>query len=839
MLFYTPLSFLFLNHLIFLYQLVLILSSSPPHKYYGSPWPPSALERATNLVSNMTLAEKLSLLQGDEKGNGYAGHLPSIARLNIPEFNLEDGPQGVADGLLYVTAFPSSLTMAQTWNSTIAYLYGNAMGQEQYNKGTTILLGPGTNIARVPWNGRLYEYYSEDPYVSSQIVSSHIRGIQDNNISACVKHFLANSQEYQRGNEDALISYRTLHELYLPAYLAASAAGAGSYMVGTNKVNNYENSANQYTINALFNAGFQGFLMTDWAGIMVPNASAAAIAGTSVEMPKGYQYQYLPEYLANGTITETIIDNLVIRVLTTAAALGLLDTPSNQTYRNIHANVTNDEHILLARDIASEAIVLLKNNPIMFNNRNQSLLPLPSPNNPNLTQILPKGIAIIGDSAYGTANTVVGCGSGQVQLPYVSSVYEAFIEQYIIAQNTSRINNNCSVYSGTDFFQNGAPCESVSGTTIEEASTACCSMCINTVGCNAWSIVQGANCPGQSVPNPNQCFLKPNTEGYKSNPSVTSGVCANYPSDTLNIVYDSGTNLTRVEEIATMVDIVIVLVDIPTSNDPASPNCEGMDRLNLSLPVPEELIINTTVMNNPNVIVIIRSGGPVLMPWINNVPTVLQAGLSGQEAGNAVLNVLIEGKKNPGGKLTISYPPAEDLTWLQTEEQYPGIYNSTDNFWHTNYIEGLYVGYKYYDSMNIEPLFPFGHGLSYSSFNYSELVINEIMNSTNNITITFNLCVENFNNAISATEVVQLYVSYPPEAQEPPQLLRGFEKVLFTSDGDGCKMVMFELTMNDILVWVDGENEGTWELVPGNYQVRIGSSSRDIRLMGNFLAVAM
>lgn len=824
------------------YFLLLLLTTSLlfSPSFGGSPWPNTAVQRAQSLVSLMNLTEKLQFLQGDEKGKGYAGHLPANDRLNIPEFNLEDGPQGVADGLTHVTAFPSALTMAQTWNLTTALLYGKAMGTEQYLKGTTILLGPGTNIARVPWNGRLYEYYSEEGYLASHFVSAVIHGVQDyNNVSVCVKHFLANSQEYQRGAEDALIDYRTLHELYLPAYLAASDAGAGSYMVGTNKVNNLENSANEYTINALFNSGFLGFLMTDWAGIMVPNASAAALAGTSVEMPIGYQYQYLPEYLANGTITETTIDNLVIRVLTTAAALGLLETPSNQSYRNISSIVTNTEHIALAKQIAAEAIILLKNDIVSSNNY-ESLLPLPSPTSVNVTNRLPKGIAIIGDSAWGQGNTVVGCGSGQVQLPYVSSVYEAFIDTYITSQNASRISTNCTVYENTDFFQNGAPCVSVSGSTSDEAIAACCSTCNETPGCNAWSIVFGANCPNQAVPNPNQCFIKPNNEGYTVHPGVTSGICSPFPPNIVNIVYDTGSNLTRVAEIVSSVDIVLALVDIPTSNDAYSPNCEGMDRLNLSLPVMEELMLNTSVQNNPHTIAVIRSGGPVLMPWINTIPTIVQAGLSGQEAGNAVASVLIEGGNPPSGKLTISYPPAEDATWLQIPEQYPGIYNSTDKFWHTNYIEGLFIGYRYYDAMNIVPLFPFGHGLGYVNFTYSNLTItnNGILNIStgSSLSLSFTVCVDTFGNVPNATEVAQLYIAFPPEAQEPPKLLRGFQKLFFVPSIP-CVNTEFTIDPSDLNIWMDGDAEGIWQVIPGSYTANIGSSSRDIRLNQSFLAV--
>ena len=253
----------------------------------GFPWPPAARARAAALVAQMTQAEKLSLLQGDGEAS-FAGTLPAIARLGIPEMTLLDSPQGVGDGFARVTAFPSALVAASSWDAPLLEQWGDAMGAEFFGKGVNVMLGPGTCLARVPLNGRLYEYYSEEPLLSAACVAAVVRGVQArNNVSVTVKHYLANSQEYNRGNEDAQVGERALHEMYLPSYLAAVAAGAGSFMLGVNKIRGLENSANGETIGYLFEAGFEGFLMTDWAGIVVPNASAAAWAGTSVEMPRG------------------------------------------------------------------------------------------------------------------------------------------------------------------------------------------------------------------------------------------------------------------------------------------------------------------------------------------------------------------------------------------------------------------------------------------------------------------------------------------------------------------------------------------------------------------------
>ena len=434
------------------------------------PWPPSARARAAALVAQMTQAEKLSLLQGDGEPS-YAGTLPAIARLGVPEMTLLDSPQGVGDGLGGVTAFPSALAAAAAWDVDLLEQWGDAMGQEFFGKGVNVMLGPGTCLARVPLNGRLYEYYSEEPLLSSASVAAVVRGVQArNNVSVTVKHFIGNSQEFNRGNEDAQIGERALHEMYLPAYLASVAAGAGSFMLGVNKVRGLENSANAETIGYLFDAGFEGFLMTDWAGIVVPNASAAAWAGASVEMPRGYQYQFLPAFIANGSVPMSVIDGLVTRVLTTSVALGLMDTPAQPATRNPGSPVMTPAHVALARTLAARGTVLLKNSPPAGDDA--PLLPLEPAR-------LPRGILVLGDQT-----TVAGCGSGEVQRPYVVTPFQGLYAA--LAPNATRP-VNCTFFADTDFFQDGAACVTVPGAYPDAASAACCALCTNTSGCNAWT----------------------------------------------------------------------------------------------------------------------------------------------------------------------------------------------------------------------------------------------------------------------------------------------------------------------------------------------------------------
>lgn len=661
---------------------------------------------------------------------------------------MEDSPSGVADGLTGVTAFPTSLSVAQSWDTRLALAVGDAIGAEMRGKGINIMLGPAVNLARVPWGGRLYEYLGEDPHLEAELVAQLVVGVQSHNISTCIKHYLGNNQEYNRNSMSADMSHRAMHELYLPAYRSAVDAGAGSFMVGVNQVNGIENSANTYTLDSLLfqELGFLGFVMTDWAGIVVQNASAAANAGTSVEMPRGYQYQYLPEFVANGSVPISVIDELVTRVLTTAIATGYMDTPFLPS-ENINAVVVSEAHTALARQLAEASAVLLRNQPPA--GEPESLLPLDL----DKLKASGRGILVLGDT-----NTVVGCGSGQQVPPYVISPQQGIYE-YINGKNSSVRPVNCMLYPDTDFFQDGAPCR-----TSQNVST-CCALCTATPGCNFFTFVGNANCPNNPMPAPSgQCFLKANNAGYTPHPGLVSGQCAQLPPGPVPVLYSSGANATQVLELAASVDAVVVVV--------TSTGCEGADRTNLSLAYGYDELVSLAISANLRTVVVTRCGGACLMPWIDDVPAVLQQGLAGQEAGSALANILF-GAVNPSGKLAHSFPRSEYDTWIQTKEQYPGIVEA-DGFQHASYSEELLVGYRWYDAKSLDPLFPFGHGLSYTTFAYSSLALNaSTVSAGDYLSVTFNIT---NTGTVDGAEVAQVYLSYPPAAGEPPRVLRAFSK---------------------------------------------------------------
>ena len=784
--------------------LLLVLAVEPALS--ASPWPQSAGARARALVVQMSLDEKLTFLQGDGAGP-YAGHLPGLPRLGIPPLTLEDAPSGVADGLRAVTAFPTTLSFAQSFDVDLVHDVGAAMGVEFFGKGVNVALGPGVNLARVPWGGRLYEYLGEDPHLASAMTAAMIRGIQRSNVSTTIKHFICNNQESNRNGMSADVPERALRELYLPAYAAAVDAGAGAFMVAVNQLNGTENSANNHSLGALFaELGFDGFCMTDWAGIMVPNAGAAALAGTSVEMPRGYQYQYLPAYIANGTVPLAVIDGLVTRVLTPAAALGLLDTPPDPD-RNPSSPVTNAAHAALARAMAEASAVLLKNAP-PAGSSTVPLLPL------NATELAAsgRGIAVFGDQ-----NTVVGCGSGQQVTPYVITPAGGLYAYF--NPNASRP-TNCTLFPDVDFFQDGVPC-----VTRADAS-ACCAACTATAGCNFWTFLGDANCPNDPMPQPaGQCFLKPDDAGRTPHAGLVSGQCAPYAPGPVPITYDPGVNLTRVMQLSRQSDVVLVVV--------TATGCEGSDRVNLSLSPGHDALVSAAVAANPRTVVVTRCGGPCLMPWAADVPAILQTGLAGQEAGSALARLLM-GDVSPSGKLALSFPLSEYDSWIESSAQYPGIIGP-DGWQHAVYSEGLQVGYKWYDARALQPQWPFGHGLSYGDFMYSAPALN-VSTLAPGAPVSASFLLGNAGRA-DAREVVQLYVEYPPLADEPPRLLKGFAKV-FVPAGSPPVAVAFTLHYEDLTVWGSPFYLQGYAVVPGNYTLRIGGSSRDLPLALPLVVVA-
>jgi beta-glucosidase len=721
-----------------------------------------------------------------------------------------------------VTAFPTALTVAASWDPDLLLEFGEAVGKEHFAKNVNIMLGPGTNLGRNPFNGRLWEYFSESEVLSAAAVRSVVLGVQRSNVSTCVKHYLCNSQEFNRNTEDAIVAQRPLQELYLHSYLAAAEAGAGSFMLGVNKINGLENSANPQTLSLLFDAGFEGFFVTDWAGIVVPNASAAVLAGTSVEMPRGYQFQYIPEYLANGSLPLAAVDLAVTRVLTAAAALGLLDTPADPA-RNPGAMATSPEHAALARRLAARGAVLLKNE--------NSTLPL-DPASPALA----KGVLVLGDEY-----TVTGCGSGNVRTPYIITPFAGLFSA--LNPNASRVNNSCTFLPNTDFFQDGAPCVTVQANASNgfNLSQACCAACSSNRDCFVFTVLPGPTCPGQPLPGTTaQCFLKPNQAGFRPHAGLTSGTCSPLSPSSPPLFYfpEALGDPAAAALLARDFSAVVVVAALPVAEP--DPGCEGTDRTTLALDRAYEALIGSiaTAANVP-IIVVTRTGGAVLMPWLASAAAVLHMGLAGQEAGAALADVLT-GAENPSGKLPITFPSSDTAHWLGTPAQYPGIFNASgDGFWRTEYSEGMNMGYRFFASAAgaavPRPLFPFGHGLSYSTFAYSALAVAGSIapgdNSSSTCTVSFTVT-----NAAGppGRETAQLYLAGPLPGDAPALKAFGGSGVI---PSGGSVRIALTLRARDLTFYND-QGSSSWEpYKAGLYNFSIGASSVDLRLFGSVAVV--
>jgi len=361
-------------------------------------------ERVRDLVANMTLAEKILMVHGSP--GPYVGNVPANTRLNIPALTLEDGPQGVADGVTGVTCWPSALTIVSTWDTDLMASFAAAMAYEEKMKGTNIQLAPMVNIARVPFGGRNFESMGEDPVLASRMVAANVQGIQSQGIMATVKHYVDNNQEYHRSTVSENVPQRAQWEIYYPAFQAAVDAGVVAVMCSYNMINNTyacENSQTLYDLKERM--GFDGFVMSDWGA--THTTVKAALSGLDQQMPDdGYFGANLMSAVHNGSVPQSRVDDMVTRILTAMSAVGILD---RAPVGNISANVLSPAHNQLAQQLSTAAHILLQNFPPTAGS-SQPILPL------QLDQITT--IAVIGDDG-SDAPIVAGDGSGHVIAPFI------------------------------------------------------------------------------------------------------------------------------------------------------------------------------------------------------------------------------------------------------------------------------------------------------------------------------------------------------------------------------------------------------------------------------------
>lgn len=687
---------------------------------------PDALiyRKVDSIIKKMNLEEKVKMIHASSSFTSGG-----VERLGIPELVTSDGPHGVRmehgrdwrtdndnvnDSATYL---PVGICLASTWNPTLGRAYGSVLGSEAKARGKDIILGPGINIIRTPLNGRNFEYQSEDPYLVSKLAVEYIKGVQSQGIAACVKHFLANNQETNRSGIDVQMSNRALHEIYLPGFKAAvQDAGVYTIMGAYNKFRGQYCTHNDYLVNKLLKKefGFRGLVMSDWGA--VHNTYEAIWNGTDLEMGtdlggvpynKFFLGDTVVNLVKNGIISEHLIDEKVRRILYVMYKI-------NKFGKRAPGALSTKEHFAVARKVAEEGIVLLKNT--------SNVLPL------NKTKL--RSVAVIGVNAVRPQSE--GGGSSQVRTKYEITPLAGI--KKIVGSDVS-----VSYSRGYEITRKGSLNQSLIDSAVDAARNA---DVVILVG--GW------------------------THGYN-----------NYAW---------------------------------TDNDY---DAEGIDKPNLQMPFGQNELIEAVVKANPRTVVVLMGGGAIDMnKWINQVPSVLQAWYPGSEGGNALASILF-GLVNPSGKLPVTFPQQLEQMSSHALGEFPGDSITI------HYKDDIFVGYRYFDTYKLEPLFAFGHGLSYTSFSYSDMSVKQQGNS-----FIVSLVVTNAGKT-AGSETVQLYIKDEISSlPRPEKELKGFQKVFLLP---GEKKTLSLTLGRDAFSFYDDIKE-RWFFEPGNFVIMLGSSSRDIRL---------
>ncbi len=815
---------------------------NPNHPYNNAKLPIE--ERVNDLLSRMSLREKALLLSGAEHMRTKRNN-----RLHIPAMKVTDGPHGVGSGSMS-TCFPTGVSLASTWDEDLIYNVGVALGQETRGQGKHILLGPCVGIHRTPLGGRNFESFSEDPYLASRITAAYVKGVQSQRIGTSTKHYACNNQEYERFTISTEIDERTLREIYLPAFKAAvKEAHTLSIMGAYNKVNDLYCCENKHLLNDILNEwGFKGFVVSDWGA--VHSTVKTLNAGCDLEMPGPGKFLTESRVLIavkRGDVGEETIDDRVRRTLRAMFWLGLFDKP-NPKYKGA---VDTPEHRKLARWVAENAIVLMKNDG--------NLLPL------DMKKI--KSIAVIGPNA--AVARLGGGGSSTVHPPYSVSPLEGLKKKCqgkvpvrytkgsgmiadlkdIPVKLLKPAGSGKDVYGlKGEYFNNRDFRGKPAFTRIDEK------IGFNWEGNSPAPQVERDNFSvrwkgkftpleskkyilgltsddGSRLYIDNKLFIDNWGDHGEVNVKQSIYLKAGHSYDIRIEYYDAGGGaimkfgetlpnklmLKEAIEAAKKSDVAIIFAGID-----ANIEGEGCDKKTLLLPEGQDRLIKEIAEVNKKTIVVLINGTPVLMDkWIDKVPAILEAWYPGQEGGNAIANVLF-GDVNPSGKMPYTFPGRyEDVA---SSENYPGENGKV------HYKDGIFVGYRHFDKNNIEPLFAFGHGLSYTEFKYSNLQINPKEDiSSYPIEVSFDI--KNIGKR-KGKEVAQLYIRDVKSSLERPEKeLKAFRKV--NLNPGQAKKVTFKLN-KDALAFYDPAKK-SWVVEPGEFEVFLGSSSRDIKLSGTFI----
>jgi beta-glucosidase len=816
-----------------------------------------ARERAADLLAEMTFEEKVAVGLGD---------LAAVAHLGVPPLRYTDGPNGIR-GPGNVTAFPASLALAATFDEGLAAAYGTAIASEARDTGSNVLLGPAVDIARVPLGGRLPEALGEDPYLAGRLAVAEVRAIQDAHVLSMVKHFVGNNAETGRtgyatrdGRTPAIntvVSERALEELYYPPFKAAVQRGrAGSVMGSYNRLNGVYACQDQRILGTLKDDwGWDGFVAPDFRHA-VRDPVAAANAGLDIpglDVTEGRT----AEDFTSGRIPAERLDEIVRRTLFAIFDAGLDQHPVPDEDRR-PALASTPEHVALATRIATDGMVLLANRdrvlPLeadrigalavigtarddaqwvmagspcvrLFPDRRVTPLEgitaragpgarvafaqgsfgdaaLPPVPRDALTPPGGEGTGLLGEYWNGEAS------EGQPALSVVDPTVD-------IPRAPEELTG--AVWSGRWTGTITPTADGPHRFTVLAAG-------ITRLEIDGHLVAAGEREFGQVFDGP----PLPASGVVDLRAGQPVGIRLDYSSATAWPVLAPGvgggnvrlgwqppdTLIQEAANLAAGCDAAVVVAGVAVG--------EGMDRASLALPGDQDRLIAAVAAANPRTVVVLNSGGPVLMPWLDQVGAVVQAWLPGQQFGAAVAAVLF-GDADPGGRLPVTFPATPDQGPITGPERFPGVDGDA------RYDEGVLVGYRWYDQRGQEPLFCFGHGLSYGEYEYGQP---RVARDEATGAVTASLEVTNVGDRPGA-EVVQLYLAAPAAAQQPPRQLKGFAKLHL--DPGATSQVSLRLDRDDLAAF--DEASAAWVVHPGRYEVLVGRSSRDLRVRAAFTLV--
>ena len=805
------------------------------------------MKNIDQIIKTLTLDEKVSLLSGFN-----SWYTNKIEKKNIPSIKMSDGPNGVrgdSNSGKSSACFPCAISIGSTWDLSLINDIGIALGEEAQAKDVDVLLGPTINIHRHPLGGRHFESFSEDPFLTGKIATNYVQGVQSKNVAACLKHFVGNDTEYERHSISSNIDAQTLREIYLlPFEMGIKEGNAKVVMSAYNKLNNIFCSSHQDLLIKILKEewGFDGYVVSDWGAALetIENANG----GLDLEMPgpSNVWGKALIDAVEASEVSEKLIDDKVKRILTVAEFSNRFQKPEIKSEQAID----QPKHRLLLRKAAADGMVLLKN---------EGSLPLKK----NI-----KKLAVIGPNALEAQ--IIGGGSASLRPHYQIHPLEAVQERlgheteilyskgchthkYLPKINEELMEEKdgflVEYFDGNQFDKNLILEERLTGSKFwvfegfakdviskEERPDISvrfsCTYKPDISGLHEFEIFGIGKCRllidgNELIDNwtsidPGEAFFTFGSASKKGVINLQKGEAykievqykfeGSFPAVYIGCQAPDEVDIFQEAlETASHADDVILIVG--TNSDWET---EGNDRADFNLPANQNKLIEAILEANQNTVVVINTGSPIHMPWEKKAKAIIQTWFAGQEFGNALVDIL-SGEVNPSGKLPTSFPVKIEDT--PAYKNYPG-----KNL-QMNYDEKLLVGHRWYEANSMKPLFCFGHGLSFTSFNYQNLEVT----TGSDFVVTCKFEIQNTGD-ISGLEIAQCYVGFAsPLPGEPYKTLQGFVKEEIGANE--LKKVEIKLGPRNFSFWSVETN--TWQIREGSYQILIGSSSENILLQAN------